>query len=36
VTSNRTVDAWLRLFDYPILGNSALDRLAHNAHQLII
>jgi len=36
VTSNRTVDEWLGLFDDPILGNSALDRLAHRAHQLII
>ncbi len=36
VTSNRTVDEWLGLFDDPILGNSALDRLAHNAHQLLI
>jgi hypothetical protein len=35
-TSNRAVDEWLGLFDDPILGNSALDRLAHGAYQLII
>ena len=28
ITSNRAVDEWLSLFDDPILGNSALDRLA--------
>src|SRR5579864_961914 len=31
VTSNRGVDEWLALFDDPILGNSALDRLANAA-----
>jgi DNA replication protein DnaC len=36
VTSNRSVDEWLGLFDDPILGNSALDRLAHSAHQVVI
>ena len=35
-TSNRAVDEWLGLFDDPILGNSALDRLANGAHQLVI
>jgi DNA replication protein DnaC len=35
-TSNRGVDDWLGLFEDPILGNSALDRLAHGAHQLVI
>jgi DNA replication protein DnaC len=35
-TSNRSVDEWLGLFDDPILGNSALDRLANGAHQLVI
>lgn len=35
-TSNRAVDEWLGLWDDPILGNSALDRLANGAHQLII
>jgi DNA replication protein DnaC len=35
-TSNRSVDEWLGLFDDPILGNSALDRLANGAHQVVI
>jgi DNA replication protein DnaC len=35
-TSNRSVDEWLGLFEDPILGNSALDRLAHGAHQVVI
>jgi len=35
-TSNRGVDEWLGLFDDPILGNSALDRLANGAHQVVI
>jgi DNA replication protein DnaC len=35
-TSNRGVDEWLGLFEDPILGNSALDRLAHGAPQLVI
>jgi DNA replication protein DnaC len=36
LTSNRAVEEWLGLFDDPILGNSALDRLAHGAHQLVL
>jgi DNA replication protein DnaC len=36
VTSNRTIDEWIPLFDEPILAQSALDRLAHNAYQLVI
>ena len=35
-TSNRTIDEWIPLFDDPMLAQSALDRLAHNAHQLTI
>jgi DNA replication protein DnaC len=35
-TSNRAVDEWLGLFDDPILGNSALDRLANAAYQIVI
>lgn len=35
-TSNRAVDEWLGLFDDPILGNSALDRLAHGAYQIVM
>jgi DNA replication protein DnaC len=36
ITSNRGVDEWLGLFDDPILGNSALDRVANAAHQIVI
>ena len=36
ITSNRAVDEWLRLFDDPILGNSALDRLADANYQIVI
>ena len=36
VTSNRAVDEWLSLFDDPILGNSALDRLANTSYQIVI
>ena len=36
ITSNRTVDEWLDLFDNPILGNSALDRLASASYQIVI
>ena len=35
-TSNRGVDEWLGLFEDPILGNSALDRLAHGAYQTVM
>ena len=36
ITSNRHITEWVNLFDDSILANSALDRLAHNAHQMII
>jgi len=36
VTSNRSIEEWIPLFDDPILAQSAFDRLAHNAHQVII
>jgi DNA replication protein DnaC len=36
ITSNRYITEWVNLFDDSILANSALDRLAHNAHQMII
>ena len=35
-TSNRAVDEWLGLFEDPILGNSALDRLANASCQIVI
>ena len=36
ITSNRAVDEWLGLFDDPILGNGALDRLANASYQIVI
>jgi DNA replication protein DnaC len=36
VTSNRSIDEWIPLFDDPILAQSALDRLAHNAYQVVL
>jgi DNA replication protein DnaC len=33
-TSNRDIDEWVPLFADPVLAQSALDRLAHNAHQI--
>jgi len=36
ITSNRELQEWMALFDDQIMANSALDRLAHNAHQLTI
>jgi len=35
-TSNRTAEEWIPLFDDPVLAQSALDRLAHNAYQIVI
>ena len=35
-TSNRAVEEWLSIFDDPILGNSALDRLANASYQIVI
>jgi DNA replication protein DnaC len=36
LTSNRTIDEWIPLFDDPILAQSAVDRLAHNAYQVVL
>lgn len=36
VTSNRAIEEWIPLFDDPILAQSALDRLAHNGHQIVM
>ena len=30
------MDEWVALFDDPILANSALDRVAHQAHQIVM
>lgn len=36
ITSNRTIEEWLSLFSDPILAQSAMDRLAHNSHQIVV
>jgi len=36
VTSNRPPQDWVALFPDPVVANSALDRLAHNAHHVMI
>lgn len=35
-TSNRRVEEWLGLFPDPVFANAMLDRVAHNAHQIVI
>jgi len=36
LTSNRSVEEWMAVFDEPMLGQSALDRFCHRAHQFVI
>jgi DNA replication protein DnaC len=36
LTSNRGVEEWPAIFDEPLLGQSALDRFCHRAHQFVI
>lgn len=36
ITSNRAFSEWPDLFQSPLLASAALDRLAHNAHQIVI
>lgn len=36
ITSNRPPQDWLALFPDPVVANSALDRLSHNAHHVMI
>jgi DNA replication protein DnaC len=36
VTSNRSIDEWMAVFDEPMLGQSALDRFCHRAHQFVM
>lgn len=36
ITSNRPPQDWIPLFPGPVMANSALDRLAHHAHHIII
>lgn len=35
-TSNRSIEDWQGLFPDPLIANSALDRIAHNAHQIVL
>jgi DNA replication protein DnaC len=36
MTSDRGVEEWMAVFDEPMLGQSALDRFCHRAHQFVI
>lgn len=36
ITSNRDTAEWVALFEDAILANSALDRFAHSAHQIVM
>ena len=36
LTSNRAFAEWMELFDQPVLGSAAIDRLAHGATQIVI
>jgi DNA replication protein DnaC len=36
ITSNRPPQDWIPLFPDPVMANSALDRLAHHAHHIIL
>jgi DNA replication protein DnaC len=36
ITSNRPSQDWVPLFPDPVMANSALDRLSHHAHHIII
>lgn len=36
LTSNRSISDWVGIFPKPIMANALLDRLCHNAHQIII
>lgn len=36
ITSNRSMSDWANIFPDPIMANAIMDRLCHNAHQIII
>ena len=36
LTSDRSIEEWMAVFDEPMLGQSALDRFCHRAHQFVI
>lgn len=35
-TSNRSIEDWQGLFPDPVIANSAMDRIAHNSHQIVM
>lgn len=35
-TGNRSIEDWQGLFPDPVIANSAMDRIAHNAHQIVM
>lgn len=35
-TSSRGIEEWQGLFPDPIIANSVMDRIAHNAHQIVL
>lgn len=36
ITSNRSISDWLSVFPDPVMANAVMDRLCHNAHQIVI
>jgi len=36
LTSNRALSDWGTIFPDPITSNAIMDRLAHNAHQIVM
>jgi len=36
ITSNRSISDWSAIFPDPVMANAIMDRLCHNAHQIII
>lgn len=36
ITSNRSISDWTGIFPDPIMANALMDRLCHNAHQIVI
>ena len=36
ITSNRDFDEWINVFDNPLIGSAAMDRLVHKAIKLVI
>ncbi|MDP4173959.1 MAG: ATP-binding protein [Bacteroidota bacterium] len=36
ITSNRSISDWSAVFPDPIMANALMDRLCHNAHQIVI